>query len=153
MSAQKLVSESTVLLGAYLLLAMVCAILTVRITANLFRQMEWQAGELSRVSWHMLEYQETTARRFSHELHDELGLSLTAVKSNLMALNSIAQTVSEHVADCIALVDETVRNVRERSQLLRPTILDDFGLEAGLQWLGEGFTQRTGISSASHRKR
>jgi signal transduction histidine kinase len=31
------------------------------------------------------------------------------------------------------------------SQLLRPTILDDFGLEAGLRWLAEGFQARTGI--------
>jgi signal transduction histidine kinase len=31
------------------------------------------------------------------------------------------------------------------SQLLRPTILDDFGLEAGLRWLAEGFSARTGI--------
>jgi signal transduction histidine kinase len=34
------------------------------------------------------------------------------------------------------------------SQLLRPTILDDFGLEAGLRWLGEGFAARTGIEVA-----
>jgi signal transduction histidine kinase len=143
--SRKLVSESTVLLGACLLLAMVCAVLTVRITANLFRQMEWQAGELSRVSWHMLENQETTARRFSHELHDELGQSLTAVKANLISLKGTARPANERVVDCIALVDEAIRNVRELSQLLRPTILDDFGLEAGLRWLGEGFTQRTGI--------
>jgi len=31
------------------------------------------------------------------------------------------------------------------SQLPRPAILDDFGLEAGLRWLCEGFTARTGI--------
>ena len=55
-------------------------------TTQLFRKMEWQAGELSRVSWHMLDNQESTARRFSHELHDELGQSLTAVKANLAAL-------------------------------------------------------------------
>ena len=34
----------------------------------------------------MLEDQEATARRFSHELHDELGQSLTAVKTNLTAM-------------------------------------------------------------------
>jgi len=34
------------------------------------------------------------------------------------------------------------------SQLLRPTILDDFGLEAGLRWLAEGFATRTGIEVA-----
>jgi signal transduction histidine kinase len=43
------------------------------------------------------------------------------------------------------LVDEAIGNVRQMSQLLRPTILDDFGLEAGLRWLAEGFSARTGI--------
>jgi signal transduction histidine kinase len=31
------------------------------------------------------------------------------------------------------------------SQLMRPTILDDFGLDAGIRWLAERFGQRTGI--------
>jgi signal transduction histidine kinase len=35
--------------------------------------------------------------------------------------------------------------VREMSQLLRPTILDDFGLDAALRSLTESFSQRTGI--------
>ena len=48
--------------------------------------MEWQESELSRVSWHMLEDQESTARRFSHELHDELGQSLTAVKPTFRSI-------------------------------------------------------------------
>jgi signal transduction histidine kinase len=45
-------------------------------------------------------------------------------------------------------VDEAIGNVRQMSQLLRPTILDDFGLEAGLRWLAEGFAARTGIEVA-----
>ena len=49
------------------------------------------------------------------------------------------------LADCLHLVDEAIGNVRQMSQLLRPTILDDFGLEAGLRWLAEGFAARTGI--------
>ena len=47
--------------------------------------------------------------------------------------------------DCLQLVDETIGNVREISQLLHPTLLDDFGLDASLHWLAERFTQRTGI--------
>lgn len=35
----------------------------------------------------MLENQENAARRFSHELHDELGQTLTALKASLMALD------------------------------------------------------------------
>jgi two-component system sensor histidine kinase UhpB len=110
--------------------------------------MEWQTGELSRVSWHMLEDQETTARRFSHELHDELGQSLSAEKANLAALGGEAG--AERLRDCMHVVDEAIGNVRQLSQLLRPTILDDFGLEAGLRWLVEGFQKRTGIPVDFH---
>lgn len=143
---EELLRQSSLLLGACLILALVCAIYTIRMTARLFQQMEWQAGELSRVSWHMLENQETSARRFSHELHDELGQSLTAVKANLLALRR--DYSQNRVEDCLRLVDETIDNVRQLSQLMRPTILDDFGLDAGLRWLAEGFTQRTGIEVA-----
>jgi signal transduction histidine kinase len=100
----------------------------------------------------MLEDQETTARRFSHELHDELGQSLTAVKANLHALEldnasrpSAGGAAGSRIADCVELVNEAIRNVRELSQLLHPTILDDFGLDAAIRWLAERFTQRTGI--------
>ncbi|HYM11640.1 MAG TPA: sensor histidine kinase [Bryobacterales bacterium] len=143
--AGDLETRSLLLLGASLLLAFFCVGLTVRMTTQLFQKMEWQTGELSRVSWHMLETQETAARRFSHELHDELGQCLTAVKANLAALGADPASTRSRIADCTRLVDEAIRNIREVSQLLRPTILDDFGLDAGLRWLGEGFTQRTGI--------
>ena len=45
----------------------------------------------------------------------------------------------------MVLVDRAIQDVREMSQLLRPTILDDFGLDAALRSLTESFSQRTGI--------
>src|ERR1700690_292901 len=60
-----LMQRTFLLLGACVLLALACASLTVRMTLDLFRKMEWQASELSRGSWHLLETQETTARPFS----------------------------------------------------------------------------------------
>ncbi len=141
--SSRLVNQSTILMGACLVLALVIAVFTIRTTADLSRRLEWQAGELSRVSWHMLENQESAARRFSHELHDELGQSLTAVKANLVAL--AAPGPNRRFDDCLHLVDEAIKNVRELSQLLRPTILDDFGLDAGLRWQCERFNERTGI--------
>ena len=135
--------------GTSVMLALVFAVFTVRMVSRLIRRLEWQTAELGRVSWHMLEDQEATARRFSHELHDELGQSLTAVKTNLSALAAAAggdaAGAGPRLADCLRLVDEAIGNVRQMSQLLRPTILDDFGLEAGLRWLAEGFAARTGI--------
>jgi signal transduction histidine kinase len=145
-------SRSSQLLGvtlifgaASVLLALVFAVVTVRMVSQLIRRMAWQAAELGRVSWQMLEDQEATARRFSHELHDELGQSLTAVRTNLVALDSKGSAGRNRIEDCLRLVDEAIGNVRQMSQLLRPTILDDFGLEAGVRWLCEGFSARTGI--------
>jgi signal transduction histidine kinase len=143
--SERLVKQSAAFLAAFLALALACSVLTVRLTAQLLRKMDWQESELSRVSWHMLEDQESTARRFSHELHDELGQSLTAVKANLAALQAEGAPDPSRLDDCLRLVDESIGNVRQMSQLLRPTILDDFGLEAALRWLCEGFSHRTGI--------
>src|SRR5207244_5784636 len=100
--------------AAALLLAIAFAVGTVRLVSQLIRRLEWQTAELGRVSWHMLEDQEATARRFSHELHDELGQSLTAIKTNLSALSAAAgQNGAEpgsRLADCLHLVDEAIGN-------------------------------------------
>jgi len=141
--SEHLTQESRLLLGGCVVVALACAIVTVRMAAHVFRQMEFQAGELSRVSFRMLETQESTARRFAHELHDELGGALTAIRTNLTAL--AMRPDPTRIEDCLKLVDESISNVRELSQLLRPTILDDFGLDAGINWLVARFRERTGI--------
>ena len=143
----ELLHTTVIFAGSSVLLALLFAIITVRMVSRLIRGMEWQTAELGRVSWHMLEDQEATARRFSHELHDELGQSLTAIKTNLAALATAGQAAAERTADCLRLVDEAIGNVRQMSQLLRPTILDDFGLAASLRWQVEGFAARTGIET------
>jgi signal transduction histidine kinase len=139
-----LADDSTVLLSTCFLLAALFAVATIAFVRKSIRRIEWQRDELSRVSWHMLQTQEETARRFSHELHDELGQSLAAVRANLTSKNNDEPEARK--ADCVHLVDEAIANVRELSQLLRPVILDDFGLDAGLRWLTEKFGQRVRIS-------
>jgi signal transduction histidine kinase len=148
--SSRLLGTSFAFASASILLGLVFAMVTVRLVSSLIQRMNWQTAELGRVSWHMLEDQEATARRFSHELHDELGQSLTAIKTNLTAIDSAMVSAGpagrERLRDCLRLVDDAIGNVRQMSQLLRPTILDDFGLEAGLRWLADGFAARTGIS-------
>jgi signal transduction histidine kinase len=143
--SSRLLNLTVTFAGASVLLALVFAAITVTMTLQLIRRLEWQTAELSRVSFHMLEDQEATARRFAHELHDELGQQLTAIKTNLNALENGGQINRSRLEDSLDLVDEAIGNVRQMSQLLRPIILDDFGLEAGLRWLAEGFSTRTGI--------
>lgn len=126
-------------------LSLICATWAVRATAGLFGQLEQQSGELARLQYQFLETQEDVARRFSHELHDELGQALTGIKANLSALRRSPDEA--RIEDCLRLVDGAINDVREMSQLLRPTILDDFGLDAALRSLTESFAQRTGIET------
>jgi len=142
-----LLKESAWFAGGSVLLALVFSVFTIGVVSHLAGFIEQQSAELSRVSWHMLADQEATARRFSHELHDELGQSLTAIKTNLIALDSSGGMSRARLEDCVKLVDEAIDNVRQMSHLLHPTILDDFGLEAALRWLSEGFSTRTGIDA------
>jgi signal transduction histidine kinase len=141
--SEELTGHATRLLGSSFLLAAVCAVMTIVFARKSIHRIQWQSDELDRVSWHMLQSQEQAARRFSHELHDELGQSLAVLRSNLTK-ESVLDPESLR-ADCLHLVDESIANVRELSQLLRPVILDDFGLDAGLRWLAERFAQRTRI--------
>ena len=78
-------------------------------------------------------------------MHDDLGQALTGLKSMLRRA-SPADFDAQRPA-MTELRDEAVSNVRELSQLLRPVIPDDFGLDAGLAWLVERFSQRTHIET------
>ncbi len=128
-------------------LSLLSALWAARATAALFGRLEQQSAALVQMQYQFLETQEDTARRFSHELHDELGQALTAIKANLSAMR---RGQEDRLDDCMRLVDGAIRDVREMSQLLRPTILDDFGLDAALRSLSESFSQRTGIQVNYH---
>ena len=125
------------LFGACVVLSIACASWAVGASTQLFKR-------LQTLQFQFLETQENTARRFSHELHDELGQALAAVKANLSALRGSAG--EGRLDDCMALVDGAIQDVREMSQLLRPTILDDFGLDAALRVLSDNFAKRTGLT-------
>lgn len=141
--SQELVDELVVILGLCSGLALVCAGFTVWTIHRSLQKLEWQSEELQQVSWHMLETHEKIARRFSHEMHDELGQTLTGLKG-LLKRTSAAEFEGRR-GECIVVVDEALESVRELSQLLRPVVLDDFGLDAALRWLSGRFMQRTGI--------
>jgi len=140
------VMQALLLLVAALGLAVVCAVTTVRVTLRIFQQTARQARELSRLSGHVLDAQEIMIQNFSRELHDEFGQSLTAIEANLAAIPSDSPEVAARVEDCSLLVKDLITSVREFSQVLRPSMLDDFGLRPSLQWLAESFAQRTGIN-------
>lgn len=144
------VRNMLILLSVAIGIAILGAVLAVRGAVRILRTMEWQTKELARLTARTMSVQEETARRFSRELHDQFGQTLTAIEANLVAMRGSGDYASrpDHTArinDCLALVKDAMANVREISQLMRPSVLDDFGLDASLRWLAETFSQRTGV--------
>jgi signal transduction histidine kinase len=143
--AEQVGNQTTYLLAACFGVAFLGTFLSVKVANDLFKRMEEQTDELNRVSWQLLEKQELAAQRFSHELHDELGQTLAALRTNLQVLHPNSAAGRARLADCVNLVDGGIESVREMSQLLHPRVLDDLGLVGGVRWLCERFSQRTGI--------
>ena len=115
------------------------------LAVSLFETLKRQAATLADLSLHTLAEHEDNARRFSREMHDEFGQTLNVIGCNLAVTKPLDQDSFERLRDSLALVKEAQGAARELSQLLRPRILDDFGLDAGLRELARGFSQRTGI--------
>lgn len=133
--------EDRVLLAACVLAASLFLIAGMRIYYRLSEKSE----ELNIVSWQLLERQELLAQRLSRELHDELGQTLTALKTNFSRHSSAGCADPAWMQDCTELLKGSIRSAHEISQLLRPTLLDDFGLDSALAWLCERFEERNGI--------
>jgi PAS domain S-box-containing protein len=90
----------------------------------------------------------------AREIHDEMGGGLTGLKMDLSWLSrkmGDADPCEERVAlmDKIhksnALIDQMIHVVRRISTDLRPSVLDDLGLIAALEWQLLEFTSRTEI--------
>jgi signal transduction histidine kinase len=137
-ATQKQSVEDRLTLVACLIVASLFLWTAVRI----YQRMSEQSKELSHVSWQLLEKQESLARRLSRDLHDELGQTLTALKTNFSRHSSAPCVDPAWIQDCTDLLKSSIRDAHEISQLLRPTLLDDFGLEPALAWLCEKFEER-----------
>jgi signal transduction histidine kinase len=128
-----------------LAIALICAALCVAAALWLFHRVQLKAEALAQLSIHNLAEQEDAARRFSREMHDEFGQTLNAIESQLAVLPPTTPESRERIDDALMLTKEAQQMAREMSQLLRPRILDDLGLDAGLRELANGYSKRTGI--------
>jgi len=97
---------------------------------------EREFRRLGRAVWRV---QEDERRRLARELHDGVGQNLTAIKHRLAAIAASLPDGAHETRDAldatIALCGDTLEDTRQLSRLLRPTILDDLGIEPALRWL------------------
>jgi two-component system, NarL family, sensor kinase len=94
--------------------------------------------------------QEDERRRLARELHDGLGQTLTALTNQLERVQrklgeKDAGDLAARLADSVEMARLALNESRELSRLLRPPVLDDLGLAAGLSWLARTLEQRTGL--------
>lgn len=89
--------------------------------------------------------QEAERRRIAHELHDEVGQSLTAVVLHLGRLARDAPVDSDKLDEVRESVRDVLETVRTIAQQLRPEALDDLGLSTALEALADRLSQHAGI--------
>jgi signal transduction histidine kinase len=78
---------------------------------------------------------EEERRAIAHELHDELGQTLTALKLRLQLGARLEVPLRAALAngEALALIDQLIARVRKMSGDLRPTLLDEVGLVPALR--------------------
>ena len=139
-------------LGSGLLLILASMIYILRLeqqTRVRYDELVRSRGELERLSARLVDAQETERRNLSRELHDEVGQTLGALLVDFgrltAALGSCTPEVAEMVARMKTVAERSVRSVRNMALLLRPSMLDDLGLVAALEWQGREVSRNSQV--------
>jgi signal transduction histidine kinase len=97
-------------------------------------------NQLRALSRELQDAREAERTRIAHEVHDQLGQGLTALKFQMSR-----ELAAEPAAALGRKVDEIIDKVRTISWELRPSVLDSLGLGAAIEWLAGDFQQQLGI--------
>ena len=123
---------------------------------NLEEQVEKRTAELKaanrslrNLSAHLQSVREEERMNIARNVHDELGQTLTALKMELSwlarKLPADQGAISDKVQNMISHIDMTIDSVQRIYTELRPTVLDNLGLVAAIEWQAKEFQERTGI--------
>lgn len=111
------------------------------------------SATLQRLSTQLLTAQEDERRTIARELHDEIGQVLTAIKVELSLVERAVEAAgapTNALDEVRALADGALHSVRDLSHLLHPSVLDDLGLPAAVEWYARGFARRHPIAIRVH---
>jgi signal transduction histidine kinase len=131
-------------------LALYTSFVVLRLQSELRRTLdenvEARAG-LQKLSAKLVRAQEDERRAISRELHDEAGQTFSAIlmeAENLVDMNAQANLLS-HLDSICKLAQRGMTEARNLALLLRPSMLDDFGLVPALNWQARECAKRTGL--------
>ncbi|MEK6302038.1 MAG: PAS domain S-box protein [Acidobacteriota bacterium] len=117
------------------------------------------SDQLRALSASLRSAREEEGTRIARELHDELGSSLTGLRFDLEEVHkslsrfgdeAAISTLQEKIANMTRLTDGTINTVKRISSELRPSLLDDLGLVAAVEWEAQQFATRSGIPCRCH---
>jgi signal transduction histidine kinase len=142
---QRLALVLNIALGAALVLALGCVLYILRVEG----QNERRYGETIDLSARLRDAQEEERRVLSRELHDEVGQTLSAVLVDAanLARHIPAEDAAarEYLENIRSHASASVNSIRDISLLLRPSMLDDLGLVAALEWQAREVSRRGGV--------
>jgi signal transduction histidine kinase len=104
-------------------------------------------ASLQELSARLVRAQEEERRALSRELHDEAAQAFSAVlmeAENLLDLDP-APEVRAHLDSIRGVAEKGMNEIRNMALLLRPSMLDDFGLLPALEWQAREIGKRTGL--------
>lgn len=113
------------------------------------------SNDLRALSARLQSAREEEGTRIAREIHDELGSALTSMKWDLEEMDKILSghveqpefaALQEKLHSPMRLIDVAISSVRRIASELRPSILDDLGLVAAIEWQAQQFQTRTGIA-------
>lgn len=105
-------------------------------------------GELRDYASLITRVQEEERRRLARELHDDTAQALIALSLGLDGLGRAMKKVNlpekdvHWLASLQNLADATLEGVRRACRDLRPSVLDDLGLRAAIEWLADSSAER-----------
>jgi signal transduction histidine kinase len=140
----------TVLLGLVVALTVVFGLRVAERRSEEQRTIAEEAErQMRQLSQRLVATQEEERRNLSRELHDHVGQVLTALRMELGRIDRGRSPADSQLGAAIAeskqLVDKMFRTVRDLALGLRPSMLDDFGLRAALEWHVRDVTRRFGV--------
>lgn len=114
---------------------------------QMLEQLAQDAREMQQLSRQILQAQEDERYRLARELHDEAAQSLTSLLVHIRLLERAKDPVEaqHHVQELRELTARALEDVRRVALDLRPTILDDLGLAAALEWRVDEFNKLEGV--------
>lgn len=114
--------------------------------ARLHEEIEVARDQARALARRITEAQEHERQRIAHELHDQLGQATTALKLDLEILRDTLgpglPDLDARLAEDIEIASSILSEIQTLSLELRPSVLDDLGLEPALRWYVERFEQR-----------